>query len=253
LDVPTVHLNCVKLNPKINLLQGKKSMNKPEWPIYQPVGDAALLVVFGERIDLEINRRVHALAAALREHDASLPGLGEALPTYTSLLVHYDPLSLEYATVETWLRALAGETAGTTPPAPRLVEIPTLYGGEYGPDLAFVAEHAGLTPAEIVRRHSAVDYPVYMIGFTLGFPYLGGMDESIATPRLKTPRTVVPAGSVGIAGSQTGVYPVQSPGGWQLIGRTALQLFDPLRKPPSLLAAGDLVRFVPINQGEAHS
>ncbi len=127
---------------------------------------------------------------------------------------------------------------------PRRVEVPVVYGGEFGPDLEFVARHNGLSPEEVIRRHTARDYPVYLVGFTPGFPYLGGLDETIAAPRLSSPRPRVPAGSVGIAGQQTGIYSVDSPGGWRLIGWTPLRLFDPLRHPPALLAPGDVVRFV---------
>ena len=129
-----------------------------------------------------------------------------------------------------------------------MVEIPTLYGGEYGPDLDHVADHNGLTPEEVIQIHSSADYLVYMMGFTPGFPYLGGMSENIATPRLQTPRTAIPAGSVGIAEQQTGVYPIESPGGWQLIGRTPVQLFDPQRDPPVVVEAGDFIRFAPITE-----
>jgi KipI family sensor histidine kinase inhibitor len=127
-----------------------------------------------------------------------------------------------------------------------VIEVPTVYGGEFGPDLAFVASHSRLSEAEVVQIHSGTDYLVYMMGFSPGFPYLGGMSPRIATPRLKTPRTAIPAGSVGIAQEQTGVYPVESPGGWQLIGRTPARLFDAGRQPPVLVEAGDSIRFVPI-------
>ena len=131
--------------------------------------------------------------------------------------------------------------------------IPTLYGGEAGPDLEFVAGHNQLTPAEVVRIHSSVPYRIYMIGFTPGFPYLGGMSEKIAAPRLKTPRTKIPAGSVGIAGTQTGLYPVESPGGWQLIGRTPLQVFDPRSEQPFIYSAGDFLQFQPVSATEYES
>ena len=170
------------------------------------------------------------------------------MPTYRSLLVHYDPLRLGYDDVV----HLVGEQlqrVGEVPlPESRVVEVPTLYGGESGPDIAFVAEHNGLSVEEVIRIHSSVDYTVYMLGFTPGFPYLGGMSAAIATPRLETPRPRVPAGSVGLAGQQTGVYPIESPGGWRIIGRTPLVLFDPQRDPPALLAAGDRVRFVPVSE-----
>ncbi len=130
---------------------------------------------------------------------------------------------------------------------PRRVEIPVCYGGEYGPDLAFVAQHNHLGEAEVIRIHSAREYPVYLMGFTPGFPYLGGMDPAIAAPRLNTPRSRIPGGSVGIAGEQTGIYPVDSPGGWRIIGRTDLRLFDITSEPPFLLAPGDVVSFMPVH------
>jgi KipI family sensor histidine kinase inhibitor len=129
-----------------------------------------------------------------------------------------------------------------------VIEIPTLYGGDSGPDLDYVASHNGLTPEEVVQIHASGTYRIYMLGFTPGFPYLGGMDERIATPRLETPRTKISGGSVGIAGAQTGIYPIDSPGGWQIIGRTPLALYDPQREEPILLQAGESIRFVPIDQ-----
>jgi len=209
-------------------------------------GDSAVLVVFGDEIDPALNRRVHALAAHLRA--AALPGLGEAVPGYAALLVHYDPARLDEAQVQARLAqaldALAAEPAGAAPE--RRFEIPVRYGGAAGPDLEFVARHAGLTPDEVVRLHAGRDYLVYMMGFTPGFAYLGEVDARIAVPRLETPRVRVPAGSVGLAGRQTGLYPSESPGGWRLIGRTDAALFDLGREPPSLLAPGDRVRFVPV-------
>jgi KipI family sensor histidine kinase inhibitor len=134
--------------------------------------------------------------------------------------------------------------------APRLVEIPTLYGGEFGPDLGDVAEHNGISDAEVIKIHSGADYLVYMMGFLPGFPYLGGMSERIATPRLKTPRSAIPAGSVAIAERQTGIYPVESPGGWRIIGRTPISLFDPSREPPVEIEPGDYLRFVQVDESE---
>ena len=220
-------------------------MTKSNWPRIRPVGDAAVIVEFGDRIDPEINRLVHGLAARLRQEPPA--GLGEAVPTYCTLLVHYDPFVLGYEQAAGWIQTRLAGLSDLPAPAPRRVEIPTVYGGEYGPDLAFVAAHAGLPEAEVIRIHSSRDYLVYMMGFTPGFPYLGGMDEAIAVPRLEKPRTLVPAGSVGIGGKQTGVYSVDSPGGWRLIGYTPLKLFDPGAEPPARLAAGDLVRFVPVS------
>lgn len=209
-------------------------------------GDSAVLVVFGDEIDPALNRRVHALAAYLRA--AALPGLGEAVPGYATLLVHYDPARLDETQVRARLAqaldVLAAGPAAAAPP--RWFEIPVRYGGEAGRDLDFVAQHAGLTPDEVVGVHASRDYLVYMMGFTPGFAYLGELDARIAVPRLEIPRVRVPAGSVGLAGRQTGLYPIDSPGGWRLIGRTDAALFDLGREPPSLLAPGDRVRFVPV-------
>jgi inhibitor of KinA len=219
-----------------------------KWPRYLPAGDAALVVEFGDRIDEAINHQAHLLAHVLAQEP--IPGLGEAVPTYRSLLVHYDPLQLGYRDVTRLVRDRLRRTEDVRLPQPRLVEVPTLYGGEYGPDIDFVARHNGISVAEVIRIHSSVDYPVYMLGFTPGFPYLGGVAAAIAAPRLETPRPRVPAGSVGIAGQQTGIYPIESPGGWRIIGRTPLALFDPYRDPPTLVAAGDRLRFLPISEAE---
>lgn len=223
-------------------------MSAEQWPRYLPAGDAALVVEFGDRIDEAINRRVHVLAHLLAQDPT--PGLGEAVPTYRSVLVHYDPLQLGGDDIARLVEERLQRVEEAPLPQPRTVEIPTVYGGEFGPDLEFVAEHNGLDVEEVIRFHSSVDYLVYMLGFTPGFPYMGGMPIAIATPRLETPRPHVPAGSVGLAGQQTGIYPIESPGGWQIIGRTPLVLFDPHRDPPALLAAGDRVRFVPISKAE---
>ena len=207
-----------------------------------PAGDSAVLIQFGSTIDLETNRRVHALAGRILE--APLAGIGEPVPGYATLLVHYDPLRLDYTQAAAWLQELAGQAAVQPLPAPRRVEVPVYYGGEHGPDLDFVARHTGLAPAEVIRLHAAGEYPVYFLGFTPGFPYLGGLNPRLACPRLETPRERVPTGSVGIAGLQTGIYSVDSPGGWRLIGWTPLRLFDPQREAPALLAPGDVVCFI---------
>jgi len=207
-------------------------------------GDSALVVEFGDEISLGVNRKVHAVADALGK--ASLPGLAEAVPTYRSLLIHYDPLRLSCDEVKAFVSAVLQTCEEKPPLRPRVVEIPVAYGGGFGPDIEFVAEYNGLAVEEVIRLHSGTAYIVYMMGFAPGFTYLGGMPEAIATPRLETPRTLVPAGSVGIAGEQTGIYPIATPGGWRLIGRTPLKLFDPERDPPTLVQAGDAVRFVPI-------
>ena len=218
-------------------------------PTFAPAGDAALLVSFGDAISQETNRRVHALAHRLLDHP--IPGLGEVVPAYTTLLVNYDPLLVGLDPVIASVRSLCHGLDAEGLAAGRLVEVPTFYGGAAGPDLEFVARSHEISPEEVVRIHSQTEYQVYLVGFTPGFAYMGIVEERIATPRQKTPRERVPAGSVGIAGSQTGIYPLESPGGWQVIGRTPLKLFDPAADPPCLFSPGDRVRFVPISAQEA--
>ncbi len=217
-------------------------------PRYLVAGEAALVVEFGDAIDPEINRRVRQLCRAVDA--ARVPAVRDLVPTYRSLLVSYDPRSTTFDALKDALQRLEGSIAGTETPPARVVEIPTAYGGSFGPDLPFVAAHNHLTEAEVVAVHAGSDYLVYMMGFSPGFAYLGGMSERIAAPRLKTPRTAIPAGSVGIAQQQTGIYPVESPGGWQLIGRTPVTLFDPSRVPPVFVEAGDFVRFVPVSAAD---
>ncbi|HEY8347247.1 MAG TPA: 5-oxoprolinase subunit PxpB [Symbiobacteriaceae bacterium] len=218
----------------------------PDTLRFVPCGDRSLLVYCGDRIAEDVNRRVHRLARMLRE--VRHPAVMEVTPGYHCLLVEYDPIRVRQDQVEALIRECA---EGEAPePEPRIVEIPVCYGGEYGPDLPDVAAHAGLSPEEVVARHAAPLYPVYCVGFSPGFPYLGEVDPSLSTPRLAEPRIKIPAGSVGIGGSQTGIYPSSSPGGWRIIGRTPLQLFDPRRNPPALLAPGDRVRFRPISAEE---
>lgn len=213
-------------------------------PRFRPSGDAALLVTLGDAITLAVNQRVHALTARLAT--AAAPGLGETVPAYCTLLVHYDPDQLDYAGAQALVEQALAELDDAALAPARRVEVPVRYGGEAGPDLDFVARHAALTPAEVVRRHTGRDYRVFMMGFTPGFAYLGELDEQLAVPRLATPRVRVPAGTVGLADRQTGIYPIDSPGGWRLIGRTPLRLFDPDGAPPFQLRPGDLVRFVAI-------
>ena len=217
-----------------------------------PLGDRALLVRLGDSIDAATHRRVRALCARLEARPP--PGLTEYVPAYASVAVHYAPAALPpgrapHQQTADALGAALSARDDAEPPPPRVVELPVLYGGEAGPDLEELARHHGLTPEEVVRLHTAGDYLVYMLGFAPGFPYLGGLDERLATPRRATPRTHVPAGSVGIGGAQTGVYPIDSPGGWHLIGRTPLRLFDPQADPPTLLRMGDRVRFVRQDSG----
>jgi KipI family sensor histidine kinase inhibitor len=213
-------------------------------PRFLPAGDAVLVAEFGDGIDLVVNTRVHRVARALGA--AGLPGIIETVPTYRSLAVSFDPrtVSVDDVRVAILEADASADTAFASPP--RVIEIPVVYGGAGGPDLPAVAAHCGLSESDVIAIHAAGEYRVFMMGFTPGFPYLGGMSPRIATPRLPTPRTVVPGGSVGIAAGQTGVYPTTSPGGWRLIGWTPSVLFDPAATPPALLDAGDVVRFVPV-------
>lgn len=213
-----------------------------------PLGDAALSVEFGAQIDLATNERVRLLHQSLLQQP--LPGVVETVPTYRSLMVVYRPETIGWEAISKELTDRVSALSGEDETPPETVDIPVLYGGEYGPDLAFVAKHAGLSEEEVVRIHSAGQYRVYMLGFLPGFPYLGGMDPRIAAPRLPSPRAEIAAGSVGIAGEQTGIYPLASPGGWQLIGRTPLPLYAPERSPSILLKAGQNLRFYSITQEE---
>ena len=211
-------------------------------------GERGLVVELGNEVSLETNHQVRALAFGLEA--ARIPGVVEVVPTYRSLGVEYDPLVTSLAEVEARVRELMARLDPSRLPPPKLVHIPMVYGGEYGPDLPFVAQHAGMSEAEVIHLHSQMVYHVYMLGFTPGYTYLGGLPERLHTPRLQSPRLKVPKGSVGIGGSQTGIYPVESPGGWRIIGRTYLNLFDPLQETPTPMQPGDKVRFVPIPEAE---
>jgi inhibitor of KinA len=214
----------------------------------KPLGDTALRIQLGEGVDPELNRRVRAACAALER--AALPGVVEWVPGYTAVTVHYHPHVVRYPELCRRLEAALAAGADAPVPSGKTVTLPVLYGGEQGPDLTFVAEHHGLRVEEVIDLHSRPEYLVYMIGFAPGFPYLGGLSEKLATPRLEKPRISVPKGSVGIGGSQTGVYSVDSPGGWRLIGRTPVPLYDPKQQPPALLEAGDRLRFRAVDAAE---
>ncbi len=216
-----------------------------------PFGDTGLLVEFGNAISSEINHKVISLNNAVLE--AGIRGVKELVPTYRSLLIRYDPLITSYEQLvfrvkdfEKNLENFSVKTVG------RKITIPVIYGGEYGPDLGFVAKYRGLTEEQVVKLHSEREYRVYMLGFVAGFPYLGEVVDEIATPRLETPRLKVPAGSVGIAGKQTGIYPCEAPGGWRIVGRTSLELFNPHQHPPALLNPGDTVKFEPFSQSSGN-
>ncbi len=214
-------------------------------PIFLPAGDRGLLMEFAAGIDPGVNTRIRAVA---HELTANMPkGVEEILPTYRSLIIVYDPMVTDLNRLIPILRAVNADLNSAPLPEPDVVELAVCYHENLGPDLAHVAEVNGLSPDEVVAIHTAPLYPIYMIGFTPGFPYLGGLSKKIHTPRLSTPRTHVPAGSVGIANNQTGIYPIDSPGGWQIIGRCPVKLFDPRRETPILLKAGDRLKFTPIS------
>jgi len=214
-------------------------------------GDSAVGVYFSQEIDPIINQLVHINHRHLQR--SAPAGISEYVPTYSSLMVHYDPLTIGYQQVVNWLEINLKTHIDEQAEQRKIIRIPTIYGGKYGPDLDSVAEYHGLTPDEVVKIHTSGVYPVYMMGFTPGYPYLGGLDPAIATPRLKNPRTLVPAGSVGLANTQTGVYSIDSPGGWQIIGWTPLKLFNPQHEQPFLLSPGCAVVFYQIEESEAGS
>ena len=213
-----------------------------------PAGDSALVLEFEERIDPAINARAVAVAGAVRA--ARIAGVRDVVPTYRSVAVFFDPLRTNYdalvATLERGARQPALDASGDRIP----IRIPVCYGGDFGPDLARVAAFGRMNESEVISVHSSVSYRVFMLGFVPGFAYMGLVDARIAAPRHATPRVRVPLGSVGIAGVQTGIYPAETPGGWQLIGRTPVKPFDPSREVPFLVNAGDAVQFYPIDRGE---
>lgn len=204
--------------------------------------ESMLLIRWDAVIDIDVNRQVHAVAQGIQA--AFGDSILDIIPTYHSVAVIVDPFAVSiqslYTAVAAFVKTVAMET---TPPTPRRLNIPVCYDGA---DMDVLCQYAQMTPDEVIRRHTAPDYPVYMIGFLPGFPYLGGLDKKLHMPRKEKPRKVIAAGSVGIAGGQTGIYPLQSPGGWQLIGRTPILLFDVQASSPSRIQAGDVVRFVAI-------
>jgi inhibitor of KinA len=211
-------------------------------------GDQALLIEFGEEIKPAINRRVQAFTK--RASQQRISGIGELVPSYCTALVYYDPLLLSFAQAASWAGEFLSGGSVEVESAPTIKKVPVLYGGPYGSDLDFVAEHNGISVEEVIRFHTSQTYLVYVVGFSPGFTAMGTVPEKIQAPRLSTPRTRVPAGSVGIGGVQTGIYPVESPGGWRLIGRTPLRLFDLNWTPPSHFQAGDYARFYSISEEE---
>ena len=219
-----------------------------EEPKFLDAGESCIVVEFADQIDRGANDAVMNLKRRLEEQRSVR--IVESLPTYRSLAVYFDPLLTKRERLMSALTGALASEASSADSAHRVISIPVCYGGEYGPDMETVSSYSGITAEEVIARHSGRVYHCYMIGFVPGFAYLGGMDESIATPRLQNPRTVIKGGSVGIAGKQTGIYPIDSPGGWQLIGRTPIRLFTPEASPPTLIEAGYGVRFYRISEDE---
>lgn len=208
------------------------------------LGESAVVLELEPPVSLESQQRIWGLARRLEQADS----IREVIPGMNNItVVLREPQNLVLDGIE-WLQRWWEESEAIIP-EPRRIEIPVMYGGDVGPDLSVVAQHCGLTPRQVVEQHSAVDYVVYFLGFQPGFAYLGGLASALQTPRRAEPRLRVPAGSVGIGGSQTGIYPLTTPGGWQIIGQTSLNLFNPTVEPPTLLAPGDTVRFVPQKEG----
>lgn len=217
-------------------------------PRFLFAGDKGLLVEFGASIDPEINQKVRYIFLSLEK--MPINGVIEVIPTYCSILISYDPFQIDVERLKKEILDRENKLDKWEIPPPETTDIPVVYGDDFGPDLEFVAQHNGLTAEEVIQIHTSGTYLIYMLGFTPGFPFLGGLSERIFTPRRENPRLVVPAGTVGIANNQTGIYPIDSPGGWQLIGRTAIRLYDPNGFQPILLKAGNYLRFKSISKDE---
>lgn len=215
---------------------------------YLVSGDCGVSVEFGNEISPDINKKIRAFKIAIEK--SGIEGIVETIPTYRSLLVQYQPEVIRFKELTEKFEGLMGALDNIEIPPPSVIEIPVLYGGEMGPDIENVAKHNHKTVEEVIQIHTSEEYLIYMIGFIAGFPYLGGMSKEIATPRLKSPRVKIDGGSVGIAGEQTGIYPIDSPGGWQLIGRTPLKLYDSEREKPILLEAGQYIKFKAVSEEE---
>ncbi len=253
---------CLKLdNSWKNILNKIIYIYLPHLELYMPVaidknivqyyslGDSAVVIQFRNEISEDVNRQIRAVSAWLDEY--TFEGFVEYVPAFTSITIYYEPWVLNYNEIVLLLKEMMEQVGELDEDeAPNVVTIPVCYGGGMGPDLNFVADYHNLSIEEVVALHTQPEYLVYMIGFAPGFPYLGGMNEGLSTPRRESPRPKIPKGSVGIAGSQTGVYPIETPGGWQIIGQTPLDLFDLKRSYPALLKAGDKVRFTSISEKE---
>lgn len=211
-------------------------------------GDSSLLIEFGKIISPDINRKIAVTVQLIKAQQT--PGVVDIIPAFCSLLINYDPRVISYEEIRDRMQTILKIDVKADAARKKIYEIPVCYGGEFGPDLDNIAQHAGLSPEEVIQIHSSRDYLIYMLGFLPGFCYLGGLDERIHTPRLANPRLKISAGSVGIGGSQTGIYPLDSPGGWQLMGMTPVKTYDPQREVPILVEAGNYIRFIPIDKDE---
>jgi len=213
---------------------------------YLIAGDRAIVLEFGNKISRQLNLLVRKMYYCISKEN--IEGTEEIVPTYRSLIIYYNPQKVKYADLVQQFKELEKSVTEITLPVAHINEIPVLYGGECGPDLKFVAQFNKFSVKEVINLHTEKEYFIYMLGFSPGFAYLGGMSDKIAAPRLGKPKLKVSEGSVGIAGKQTGIYPIESPGGWQIIGRTPVKLFNPQKEPPFLLKSGDYIKFYPINQ-----
>lgn len=215
---------------------------------YSPAGDQGVVINFGDRISENINQKIYS--AVNQINTVGVKGVIEVIPSYTSLLVIYDRHKISYAKLQKKLEILIQNLKTDAEQKTRIHHIPVCYEGKYALDIEDVAKHCGLSTDEIINIHTSTDYLIYMLGFLPGFVYLGGMDERIECPRLTTPRTKIPAGGVGIGGKQTGIYPLESPGGWRIIGQTPIKVYDPERNPSILYSMGEKIRFVRISEKE---
>ena len=224
-------------------------MKKQSEPLrFLPCGDSALTALFSDEMNNETNRRIRFLAAALDRK--AIRGITETVPTFCGLTVYFDPLTISARAVKQKLISLMKTYKDTSAEKKRVFLIPVCYDGKYAPDMDDVCAFTGLDRQQVIDLHTSTDYLIYMLGFLPGFPYLGGMDKRIEVPRLDSPRTAIPAGAVGIGGKQTGIYPLASPGGWRLIGRTPVKVYDPKQPDPIAYRAGDYIRFYPITAEE---
>ena len=223
-------------------------MEPVTYPRILPAAESSVVVEFGNEINVLINRKISGFIKRMSADP--IDGILEMIPTFRSVLINYEPRKISYYTLCKVLTENLANLEADNDVTRRVIEIPVCYGGKYGPDLSFVAEHAGMSEKAVIKLHSSRPYLIYMLGFQPGFPYLGGLDPKLFTPRLETPRARIPAGSVGIGGEQTGLYPVASPAGWQIIGTTPVKAYNPRRMPSIPYEAGDHILFKPITEEE---